>query len=60
MYCLAVFSNGYGNFALIPVEEHVFMYDPKGLTFKFGFNKEKVVDKLTMYQGKQVIRMSKM
>lgn len=51
--------NGYGKFNLVPVEHNVFLYDPKGLTFKFGYNKEKQIDRVTMYQGKQVIRMEK-
>ena len=51
--------NGYGKFKLIPIDSNVFVYDAKGLTFKFGYNKEKQVDKVTMYQGKQVIRMDK-
>lgn len=51
--------NGYGKFKLIPIDNNVFVYDAKGLTFKFGYNKEKQFDKVTMYQGKQVIRMDK-
>lgn len=51
--------NGYGKLKLIPIDHNVFVYEAKGLTFKFGYNKEKQVDKVTMYQGKQVIRMDK-
>lgn len=51
--------NGYGKLKLTPIDRHVFVYDAKGLTFRFGYNKEKQVDKVTMYQGKQVIRIDK-
>lgn len=51
--------NGYGKFILKAIADNVFIYDEKGLTFKFGYNKEKMVDRATMYQGKQVIKMEK-
>lgn len=50
---------GYGKFELMSIADNVFLYEPKGLTFKFGYNKQKLIDKLTMYQGKQVIIMEK-
>jgi D-alanyl-D-alanine carboxypeptidase len=51
--------NGYGKLKLTPIDRNMFVYDAKGLTFRFGYNNEKQVDKVTMYQGKQVIRIDK-
>lgn len=51
--------NGYGHLLLCPISTQNFTHDAKGIYIRFGKNKENKTDRLTMFQGKQVIRMTK-